>query len=233
MINIVERPSKTGKLIHLNPRDWKSYQDIDNALYEEQAPEDYGEYDTPDKYPTGTVAELRMTGRAIHLYIMKQDDGRWRRLTEPFDFFAEGLPMSALSATHFTLAILYNPDNDKGHPNEESTTMNILQAPNTKIGKRLSLYPEQFLNTSYADLSTHTYIETWGDLKLKRYNGTLHDLPVGTVIQFQIPCFPVVSYLVKQPNGTWSDPTIKNLTRREKILMSYQYATATIIYMPQ
>ena len=233
MINIVERPSKTGKLIHLNPRDWKSYQDIDNALYEEQAPEDYGEYDTPDKYPTGTVSELRMTGRAIHLYIMKQDDGRWRRLTEPFDFFAEGLPMAALSATHFTLAILYNPDNDKGHPNEESTTMNIIQAPNTKIGKRLSLYPEQFLNTSYSDLSTHTYIETWGDIKLKRYNGTLHDLPVGTVIQFHIPCFPVVSYLVKQPNGTWSDPTIKNLTRRENILMSYQYATATIIYMPQ
>ena len=52
MINIVERPSTTGKLIHLSPRDWKSYQGIDNALYEEeQAPEDYGEYDTPDKYP--------------------------------------------------------------------------------------------------------------------------------------------------------------------------------------
>lgn len=33
MINIVERPSETGKLINLNPRDWKSYQDIDKALY--------------------------------------------------------------------------------------------------------------------------------------------------------------------------------------------------------
>ena len=47
MIDIVERPSETGKLIYLNPRDWKAYQDIDKALYEEQAPEDYGEYDTP------------------------------------------------------------------------------------------------------------------------------------------------------------------------------------------
>ena len=183
MIDIVERPSETGKLIHLNPRDWKCPRQIEEALFtEEHAPEDYGQYDKPSQYPAGTVAELRRTGRAFTQYIMKQDDGSW---------------------------------------------------PNAKIGKRLSLYPEQFLNTSYADLSTHTYIETWGDLKLKRYNGTLHDLPVGTVIQFYIPCFPVVSYLVKQPNGTWSDPTIKNLTRREKILMSYQYATATIIYMPQ
>ena len=87
--------------------------------------------------------------------------------------------MAALSATHFTLTILYKPSSER-----ITTTMNILQAPNTKIGKRLSLYPEQFLNTSYADLSTHTYIETWGDIKLKRYNGTLHDLPVGT-------CHPV------------------------------------------
>ena len=154
MINIVERPSEIGKLIYLNPRDWKSYQDIDKALYEEeQAPEDYGQYDTPDKYPVGTVAKLRMTGRAIHLYIMKQDDGRWRRLTEPFDFFSEGLPMAALSGTRFTLTILYKPDNDQ--PKETTTTINILQANNTDIGKRLSLYPEQFLGTSYSDLSTH------------------------------------------------------------------------------
>ena len=135
--------------------------------------------------------------------------------------------MAGLSDMHFTLTILYKPSGNG------TTTINIIQAPNTKIGKRLSLYPEQFLGTSYADLCTHTYMETWGDIKLKKYNGTLHDLPVGTVIQFQIPCFPVVSCLVKQPNGTWSDPTIKNLTRRESILMSYQYATATIIYMPQ
>ena len=228
MIDIVERPSETGKLIHLNPRDWKSYQDIDKALYEEQAPEDYGEYDTPDKYPTGTVAELRMTGRAIHFYIMKQDDGRWRRLTEPFDFFAEGLPMAALSATHFTLTILYKPSS-KG----TTTTMIILQANNTDIGKQMSLYPEQFLNSRSSDLCTRTYIQVDGYHNPKQYNGTLHDLPVGTVIHFQIPCFPVVNFLVKQPNGIWNEVTVANLTWNENILMSYQYATATIIYMPK
>lgn len=227
MINIVERPSKTGKLIYLNPRDWKSYQDIDKALYEEQAPEDYGQCDTPDKYPIGTVAELRMTGRAIHFYIMKQDDGRWRRLTEPFDFFSEGLPMAALSATHFTLTILYKPSS------EGATTMNILQANNTDIGKQMSLYPEQFLNSRSGDLCPRTFIQVGGYHNLKQYNGTLHDLPVGTVIHFQIPCFPVVNYLVKQPDGIWNEVTVANLTWRESILMSYQYATATIIYMPQ
>ena len=228
MIDIVERPSETGKLIHLNPRDWKSYQDIDKALYEEQAPEDYGEYDTPDKYPTGTVAELRMTGRAIHFYIMKQDDGRWRRLTEPFDFFAEGLPMAALSATHFTLTILYKPSSER-----TTTTMIVLQANNTDIGKQMSHYPEQFLNSRSGDLCTRTYIQVDGYHNPKQYNGTLHDLPVGTVIHFQIPCFPVVNFLVKQPNGIWNEVTVANLTWRENILMSYQYATATIIYMPQ
>lgn len=223
MINIVERPSSTGKLIHLNPRDWKSYQGIDKALYEEeQAPEDYGEYDTPDKYPTGTVAELRMTGRAIHLYIMKQDDGRWRRLTEPFDFFSEGLPMAALSATHFTLTILYKPGS------EGATTMNIIQAHNTDIGKQLSLHPEQFLGSRFDDLCTK--VSPFHDFK--KYNGTFHDLPVGTVIQFQIPCYPVVKHLVKQSNGTWNEPTV-NLTYTEDILMSYPYSTATIIYIPR
>lgn len=228
MINIVERPSEIGKLIHLNPRDWKSYQDIDKALYEEQAPEDYGQYDTPDKYPTGTVAELMMTGRAIHFYIMKQDDGRWRRPTEPFDFFSEGLPMAALSATHFTLTILYKPSSEG-----TTTTMIILQANNTDIGKQMSLYPEQFLNSRSADLCTRTFIQVEGHHNLKQYNGTLHDLPVGTIIHFQIPCFPVVNFLVKQPDGIWNEVTVANLTWRESILMSYQYATATIIYMPQ
>ena len=229
MINIVERPSKTGKLINLNPRDWKCPRQIEEALStEEHAQEDYGQYDKPSQYPAGTVAELMRTGRAFTQYIMKQDDGSWRKLTSPFSFFSGDLPMAGLSDMHFTLTILYKPSSER-----TTTTMNILQANNTDIGKQMSLYPEQFLNSRSADLCSRTFIQVEGHHNLKQYNGTLHDLPVGTVIHFQIPCFPVVSYLVKQPNGTWSDPTIKNLTRREKILMSYQYATATIIYMPQ
>lgn len=141
--------------------------------------------------------------------------------------------MAGLSDMHFTLTILHNPDNDKIHPNEKSSTMNILQANNTDIGKQMSLYPEQFLNSRSGDLCTRTFIQVEGHHNLKQYNGTLHDLPVGTVIHFQIPCFPVVNFLVKQPNGIWNEVTVANLTWNENILMSYQYATATIIYMPQ
>ena len=69
MINIVERTSKTGKLIHLNPRDWKCPRQIEEALFtEEHAPEDYGQYDKPSQYPAGTVAELihdELTARGI------------------------------------------------------------------------------------------------------------------------------------------------------------------------
>lgn len=67
MIDIVERPSETGKLIHLNPRDWKCPRQIEEALFtEEHAPEDYGQYDKPSQYPAGTVAELRRTGRSLY-----------------------------------------------------------------------------------------------------------------------------------------------------------------------
>lgn len=229
MINIVERPSETGKLINRNPRDWKCQRQIEEALFtEEHAPEDYGQYDKPSQYPAGTVAELRRTGRAFTQYIMKQDDGRWRKLTPPFSFFSGDLPMAGLSDMHFTLTILYKPSSEG-----TTTTVNILQANNTDIGRQMSLYPEQFLNSRSSDLCSRTFIQVEGHHNLKRYNGTLHDLPVGTVIHFQIPCFPVVNYLVKQPNGIWNEVTVANLTWRESILMSYQYATATIIYMPQ
>ena len=136
--------------------------------------------------------------------------------------------MAGLSDMHFTLTILYKPSSKV-----TTTTMNILQANNTDIGKQMSLYPEQFLNSRTDDLCPRTFIQVGGYHNLKQYNGTLHDLPVGTVIHFQIPCFPVVNYLVKQPNGIWNEVTVANLTWNENILMSYQYATATIIYMPQ
>lgn len=52
MIDIVERPSETGKLINRNPRDWKCPWKIEEALFtEEQATEDYGQYDKPQPVP--------------------------------------------------------------------------------------------------------------------------------------------------------------------------------------
>ena len=228
MINIVERPSTTGKLIHLSPRDWKSYQGIDNALYEEE----HGQYDTPDKYPIGTVAEVRATGRAYHFYIMKQHNGCWRRLTEPFDYFPADLHAEARSYTRFTLTILYNPNRDKSQScRVADTTMNIIHVPNTKVGERMSLHPEWFRHNSYMDLCHYTFNEVSPCIDFKEYNGTLHDLPVGTTIQFQRPCLPIVKHYVKRSSDTWTEVTGK-CTTTERELMSYPYSTATIIYMP-
>ena len=128
MIDIVERPSETGKLINLNPQDWNTAVRIQKALSrEEQATGEHGQYDTPDKYPTGTVAELRMTGRAIHFYIMKQDDG-WRQITPPFINYGD-LSLESHSVIRSTLTILYNPDNDKSQSHEEPSAMDLIQIP--------------------------------------------------------------------------------------------------------
>lgn len=85
MINIVERPSKTGKLIHLNPQDWNTAARIRKALSrEEHAPGEHGQYDTPDRYPIGTVAELWATEFDVTYYLIKQANGSWRQITPPF-----------------------------------------------------------------------------------------------------------------------------------------------------
>lgn len=129
MINIVERPSETGKLIHLNPQDWNNAARIRKALSkEEHATEEHGQYDTPDKYPIGTVAELRATEFGVTYYLIKQANGSWRQITPPFINYGD-LSLENHSVIRFTLTILYNPDNDKSHPNEESSTMNIIQIP--------------------------------------------------------------------------------------------------------
>ena len=128
MIIISEKPTIIGKLIHLNPRDWKSYQDIDKALYEEQAPEDYGEYDTPDKYPTGTVAELSATEFGVTYYLIKQANGSWRQITPPFINYGD-LSLEIHSVIRSTLTILYNPDNDKSQSHEEPSAMYLIQIP--------------------------------------------------------------------------------------------------------
>lgn len=229
MINIVERPSKTGKLIHLNPRDWKCPRQIEEALFtEEHAQEDYGQYDKPSKYPTGTVAELRSTTYSFTQYIMKQDDGRWRKLTPPFSLFSGDLPMTGLSAMPFTLTILYNPDND--HPKETTPTAKIIQTDNTDIGEQMSLHPEWFHKMPFGDLVSHIANEVTPN-NFHEYHGTIHDLPVGTTIQVQFPCSPTMHF-VKQSNDTWTEITINVSVASGELLIDL-YSLATIIYMPQ
>lgn len=98
MINIVERPSKTGKLIHLNPQDWNTAVRIHKALSkEEHATEEHGQYDTPDRYPIGTVAELWATEFGVTYYLIKQANGSWRQITP-----ASSAPPSPSSITQTT-----------------------------------------------------------------------------------------------------------------------------------
>ena len=233
MISIVERPSETGKLIYLNPRGWKCPQHIQQALFtEERAPEDYGQYDKPSKYPAGTVAELRRTGMAFTQYIMKQDDGRWRKLTPPFSYFSKDLPMAGLSSMHFTLTILYNPNNEQEKAEEENmTTMRIIEVSNTDVGKKMSTNPEWFRGKDFSTMATFISDEITSDVaNFHEYKGTIHDISVGSTIQVQVPCMPIL-HLVKQPNGTWKEITV-NMAVSDDTLLAYPYPTVTVIYKP-
>lgn len=116
MINIVERHSATGKLIHLNPQDWNTAARIQKSLSkEEHATEEHGQYDTPDEYPIGTVAELIVPEFGVTCYLIKQANGSWRQITTPFINYGD-LSLESHSVIRFTLSILYNPDNDKSQP---------------------------------------------------------------------------------------------------------------------
>lgn len=123
MIDIVERHSEIGKLIHLNPQDWNTAVRIRKALSrEEHATEEHGQYDTPDKYPIGTVAELRATEFRVTYYLIKQANGSWRQITSPFINYGD-------LSLEINSVILYNPDNDKSQSHEEPSAMYLIQIP--------------------------------------------------------------------------------------------------------
>lgn len=133
MIDIVERHSETGKLIHLNPQDWNTAVRIQKALSkEEHATEEHGQYETPDKYPIGTVAELRVTEFDVTHYLIKQANGSWRQITPPFINYGD-LSLESDSVIRVTLTILYNPDNDKSQFHEEPSAMDLIQIPTPPI----------------------------------------------------------------------------------------------------
>ena len=227
MINIVERPSKTGKLINLNPQDWNTAVRIQKALSkEEHATEEHGQYETPDKYPIGTVAELRVTEFGVTHYLIKQANGSWRQITPSFINYGD-LSLESHSVIRFTLTILYKPDNDQ--PKETTSIAKIIQTDNTDIGKQMSIHPEWFHKMPFGDLVSHIANEVTRNFH--EYHGTIHDLPAGTTIQVQFPCSPTMHF-VKQSNTTWTEITI-NASVDSGELLSDPYSLATIIYMPQ
>ena len=231
MIDIIERPSETGKLINRNPQDWDSHQKIHDALNSEKyVTASRGQHDAPRQYPVGTVAEIRRSGASFIFYVIKQDNGGWRRLTPPFNLLSDDLTELGSRTDHLIviLTILYNPDNDQ--PKEITPTAKIIQTDNTDIGKQMSLHPEWFHKMPFGDLVSHIANEVTPN-NFHEYHGTIHDLPVGTTIQVQFPCSPTMHF-VKQTNDTWTEITISASVDSGELL-SDPYSLATIIYMPQ
>ena len=135
--------------------------------------------------------------------------------------------MAGLSDMHFTLTILYKPNNDQ--LKETTPTAKIIQTDNTDIGKQMSIHPEWFHKMPFGDLVSHIANEVTRNFH--EYHGTIHDLPAGTTIQVQFPCSPTMHF-VKQSNTTWTEITI-NASVDSGELLSDPYSLATIIYMPQ
>lgn len=136
--------------------------------------------------------------------------------------------MAGLSSGHFTLTILYKPDNDQ--PKETTPTAKIIQTDNTDIGKQMSRHPEWFHKMPFGDLVSYIANEVTPN-NFHEYHGTIYDLPVGTTTQVQFPCSPTM-HLVKQSNDTWTEITV-NVSVDSGELLSDPYSLATIIYMPQ
>lgn len=107
MIIISEKPTITGKLIHLNPQFYQSPRKIAEALDKEQPIEAKSDskLNKPQDCPVGTVAILDSIGNGTY-YVMKQGDGYWQQVTPPFQSFAEDI--GGVDATTL-LTVIYNP----------------------------------------------------------------------------------------------------------------------------
>lgn len=106
-----EKPTITGKLIHLNPQFYQSPRKIAEALDKEQPIQAKGHsrLGNPKDCPIGTVAILNSIGNGTY-YVMKTDDGYWQQITPPFQSFAEDI--DGVDATTL-ITVIYNPHDDK------------------------------------------------------------------------------------------------------------------------
>lgn len=79
--------------------------------------------------------------------------------------------------------------------------LNIIQVPNTSIGKQMSLNQEFFFHTPSHEIVSLSGKEVRYIFDYKKYKKRLGDLPVGTAIEVQSPCNPAL-HLVKQDDFT-------------------------------
>lgn len=110
-------------------------------------------------------------------------------------------------------------------------TMRIIEVGNTEVGKKMSTNPEWFYGKNFGNMVTYISDEITSDAaNFHEYKGTIHDLPVGTTVQVQVPCMPIL-HLVKQSNGNWNEITV-NMAVSDDTLLAYPYPTVTVIYQP-
>lgn len=109
--------------------------------------------------------------------------------------------------------------------------LNIIQVPNTSIGKQMSLNQEFFFHTPSHEIVSLSGKEVRYIFDYKKYKKRLGDLPVGTAIEVQSPCNPAM-HLVKQDDGNWLEITAGDIVSSSDIEFA-SYATATILYKPE
>lgn len=108
--------------------------------------------------------------------------------------------------------------------------LNIIQVPNTSIGKQMSINPEIYRGKYFYEMVKLTSKEIGYEFEYEEYGGGLIDLPEGTVIQLQSPGQPSMHFV--RQGGLWYEITLGECITSYSIESS-SYVTVTILYKPE
>lgn len=109
--------------------------------------------------------------------------------------------------------------------------LNIIQVPNTSIGKQMSINSGFYLGKYFYEMVKLTSKEIGYEFEYEEYKGSLTDLPEGTAIQLQSPGQPSMHF-VRQQDGLWYEVTLGEYATSFSIESS-SCVTVTILYKPE
>lgn len=108
--------------------------------------------------------------------------------------------------------------------------LNIIQVPNTSIGKQMSINPGFYLGKYFYEMVKLISKEIGYEFEYEEYKGSLTDLPEGTAIQLQSPGQPSMHFVGQ--DGLWYEITLGESITSFSIESS-SHATVTILYKPE
>lgn len=108
--------------------------------------------------------------------------------------------------------------------------LNIIQVPNTSIGKQMSINSGFYLGKYFYEMVKLTSKEIGYEFEYEEYKGSLTDLPEGTAIQLQSPGQPSMHFVRQE--GLWHEITLGESITSFSIESS-SHATVTILYKPE